>query len=83
MCWLEFVIRWIDAVYEKPAKVGEGSSTAERQTGPLAPPGDAGSNPVLVPIPEFYLRPELIPIKEPNKAEPVVREAERVVRSGH
>ena len=32
------------------------------------------------PIPEFYLRPELIPLLEPGKAEPVVREAERVVR---
>ena len=31
------------------------------------------------PIPEFYLRPELIPIKEPGKAAPVVQEAERIV----
>jgi hypothetical protein len=84
---------WVEAVYGKrPEPRGRGlsdgaeddggSRIGERPPLPEARIGhdsSASSLSSLPPIPEFYLRPELIPVK--GDGLPAVAEAERVVRS--
>ena len=81
-CWLE---DWLDFWFPPPRETGglvnmgtdSVSERAEQSTAAdTKAPGEIAPFPKP---PEFYLRPELIPIKEPDKD--AVREAERVVRS--
>ena len=81
---------WVEAVYGKSAKglsdgaeAEGGSRIGERPPLPEARIGHDSSASSLSPlpdIPEFYLRPELIPIKEPDDTPKI---ADRYVRSRH